>query len=171
MKFWQYFNVCNGHFIPYSELTFHSGLEVISAFSTTESVIEKPKQMSKKRKDREICNIQFGLISGYIFTFKSEMVLLQQLADEEHKFNESTSGMDRVRQAYSELILASSNLHQSVSTSDIETLSAEYVLSRCKSLFFQKWVGHCQSGRSPSLHTSKKSLFMMNSDFLIYFFS
>ena len=44
MKFWQYFNVGNGQFIPYSELTFHSGLEVTSAFSTTESVIEKPKQ-------------------------------------------------------------------------------------------------------------------------------
>ena len=129
MKFWQYFNVSNGQFIPYSELTFHSGLKVISAFSTMESVIEKPKQMSKKRKDHEICNIQFCPISGCISTFESEMELLEHLADEEHKFNESTSGMDRVRQAYLELILASFSLHQSVSTSDIETLPAEYVLS------------------------------------------
>ena len=104
MKFWQYLNVGNGQFIPYSELVFHSGLELISAFSTTESVIEKPKQM--KRKDCEICNIQFCPISGCISTFESEMELLQHLADEEHKFNESNSGMDRVRQAYSELILA-----------------------------------------------------------------
>ena len=129
MKFWQYFNVGNGQFIPHSELTFHSGLEVISAFSTTESVIEKPKQMSNKRKDREICNIQFCPISGCISTFEYEKELLQHLADEEHKFNESTSGMDRVRPAYSELILAFSNLHQSVSTSDIDTLPAEYILS------------------------------------------
>ena len=142
MKFWQYFNVRNGQFIPYSELTFHSGLEVTSAFSTTESVIEKPKQMSEKRKDREICNIQFCRISGCISTFESEMERLQHLVDEEHKFNESTSGMDRVRQAYFELTLASSNLHQGVSTSDIETLPAEYVLSRCKSLsFFRNGLG------------------------------
>ena len=72
MKFWQYFNVGNGQFIPHSELTFHSGLEVISGFSTTESVIEKPKQMSDKRKDREICNIQFCSISGCISTFEYE---------------------------------------------------------------------------------------------------
>ena len=131
------FNVGNGQL-----LIFHLGLEVISAFSTTESVIEKPKQMSKRRKGREICNIQFCPISGCIPTFESELELLQHLADEEHKFNESTSGMDRVRQAYSELILASSNLNQSVNTSDIETLPAEYVLSQCKSLFFSEmdWV-------------------------------
>ena len=92
-------------------------------------MIEKPKQMPKEKKDREICNIQFCPISGCISTFESEMELLQHLADEENKFNETTSGMNRVRQAYSELILASSNLHQSVSTSDIETLPAEYVLS------------------------------------------
>ena len=112
MKFWQYFNVGNGQFIPYSELTFHSGQEVISAFSTTESMIEKAKQMSKKTRDCEIWNIQFCPISGCISTFESEIEHLQHLADEEHKFIESTSGMDRVRQAYSELILASSNLHQ-----------------------------------------------------------
>ena len=69
------------------------------------------------------------------------MELLQHLADEEHKFNESTSGMDRTRQAYSELILASSNLHQSVSTSDIETLPAEYVSARCESLSFFSEIG------------------------------
>ena len=51
MKFWQYFNVGNGQFIPYSELTFHSELEVISAFSTMESVIEKPKQ-NRPRKGK-----------------------------------------------------------------------------------------------------------------------
>ena len=49
--------------------------------------------------------------------------------------------MDRVRQAYSELILAFSSLHQSVSTSDIETLPAEYILSRCKSLSFFSEMG------------------------------
>ena len=86
VKFWEYFNVGSGQFIPYSELTFHSGLEVISAFSTMESVIEKPKQMSKKRKDREICNIQFFPISGCISFFESEMEFLQHLAGKEHKF-------------------------------------------------------------------------------------
>ena len=91
MKFWQYFNVFIGQFIPYSELIFHSGPEVISAFSTTESVIKKPKQMSKKRKDREICNIQFCPTSSCISTFESEMELLQHLAGEEQKFNKSTS--------------------------------------------------------------------------------
>ena len=32
MKFWQCLNVGNGQFIPFSELTFHSGLEVIKCF-------------------------------------------------------------------------------------------------------------------------------------------
>lgn len=136
MRFWQYFDVGEGQFIPYSELTFHSGLKVISAFSTAQLMVRKPTQASKKRKDREICDILFCPISGCISTFESEMDLLQHLADEEHKFTESTSGMDRVRQAYSELILASSNLHQSVSTSDVNTIPAEYVLSHCKSLSF-----------------------------------
>ena len=160
MKFWQYFNVGNGQFIPYSELTFHSGLEVKSAFATTESVIEKPKQMFKKRKDREICNIQFCPISGCISTLESEIELLQRLADEEDKFNESTSGMNRVRQTYSEVILASSNLHQSVSTSDLETLPAEYVLSRCKSLSFFSEMGWALLKRKITQFTYEQEKFI-----------
>ena len=51
MKFCQYFNVGS---VPYSELTFHSGLAVtcLSAFSTRESVIEKPKQINVPEKER-----------------------------------------------------------------------------------------------------------------------
>ena len=66
---------------------------------------------------------------------------MEHVANEEHKFIEAASGMDRVRHAYSELILASSNLHQSVSTGDANTLAAEYVLSICKLLSFFSEIG------------------------------
>ena len=88
----------------------------------------------RKRKDREFLDIQFCPVTGCISTFSSEIELLEHVANEEHKSAEAASGMDRVRHAHSELILASSNLHQSVSTGDANTLAAEYVLSRCKLL-------------------------------------
>ena len=66
---------------------------------------------------------------------------MEHVANEEHKFVEAELGMDRVRHVYSELIRTSSNLHQSVSTGDANTLPAEYVLSRCKLLSFFSEMG------------------------------
>ena len=78
----------------------------------------------------------FAQLQDVFQHFLSEIEYLEHVANEEHRSVEVASGMDRIRHAYSELILASSNLHQSVSTGDLNTLPAEYVLSRCKLLSF-----------------------------------
>ena len=142
MRCWQYFDVGIGQLVPYADISFHSGLENVSPFSSSERRTKRLLQMSK-RKDREFLDIKFCPVTGCISTFSSEIELLEHVANEEHKFVEAASGMDRVRPVYSELILTSSNLHQSVGTGDANTLQAECVLSRCMllSFFFRNGLG------------------------------
>ena len=36
MRFWQYFDVGIGQLVPYADISFHSGLEIVSPFSSSE---------------------------------------------------------------------------------------------------------------------------------------
>ena len=108
MRFWQYFDIGISLLVSYADISFHSGLEIVSPFSSSARRTERPLQV-RKRKDREFLDIHFCPITGCISTFSSEIELLEHVANEEHKFVEAASRMDKVLHAYSELILASSN--------------------------------------------------------------
>ena len=47
MRFWQYFDVGIGQLVPYADISFHSGLEIVSLFSSSESRTERPLQVRK----------------------------------------------------------------------------------------------------------------------------
>ena len=47
MRFWHYFDIGIGQLVPYADISFHSGLEIVSPFSSSERRMERPIQVWK----------------------------------------------------------------------------------------------------------------------------
>ena len=93
--------------IDYSDLTFKLALIVLVPFKC--SIQKTGTFSSRKRLDRDSCNLHFCTKAGCIDTFSSQGKLEIHLLQDTHSFASKTTSMDIVRNHFVELVHQSSH--------------------------------------------------------------
>lgn len=102
MIFWRYFDCGAGRYEPFQELGFLSGLSVVSEYSDIHHV---SVFASKKRADRELCNLFFCSHAGCIDSFQSDDELSVHITLNDHHFHSTdVSNLDSVKAHYAKLM-------------------------------------------------------------------
>ena len=118
MLFWQYYNMGDGKFIPFSQLTFNSGLSVIEAFG--ESCFSAKVGEKKIRKDRSMFLSKMCTEPGCVSTFETDE-LQEHIHSRNHEFSSNKTSIDYVKSYFADFLQTSS--HQSVSvTNDVTVI-------------------------------------------------
>ena len=88
--------------VDYSNLTFKSGLIVLVPLKT--SIQQTRTFSSKKRLDRDSCNLHFCTKTGCIDIFSSQEELEMHLLQGTHSFASKTTSMDIVKNHFAQLL-------------------------------------------------------------------
>ena len=136
MTFWHYYNIGTGKTLLFSGIEFESGVNVLEEFQSSKG--DRPGAESQgwtERHKRSLCSLKFCLIVGCTASFfESEAEHLQHNLSGSHQTVEITPSMDEVKSYDAELIHASSNLHDDVSTESVRSYSTSEIVSNWKLL-------------------------------------
>ena len=109
MVVWRYYKVGQGIQIPYSRVTFDSGANVVKAYHDTWTATPQQqelraklqeKRFSKKRQDRQLCNLIFCSSNQCQASFESIDELKEHELQGVHIFDTAKTSMDLVRSSY-----------------------------------------------------------------------